>query len=93
MHKLQKILLKRLQLQNNQRYGSLTSGYDFEDNITFHLSKLIRERYINKEQGIYSITLEGIKEISKYDEIELVYGGLKTFFIGLLCADDMRNYL
>lgn len=93
MHKLQKILLKRLKFQNNQRYGTLTSGYDFEDNIVFHLNKLLSSKYISKTEGIYSITLDGIKEIAKYEPFELEDKGIKTFFIGFLCSNEENNYL
>lgn len=93
MHKLQKILLKRLLSNNNQRYGTLTAHYDFEDNIVFHLNKLINEKLISKENGIYSINLEGIKEISKHEPFQLEDKGVKTFFIGFICKDENENYL
>ncbi len=93
MHQIQKILLKRLMMQNDQRYGTLTSGYDFEDNIVFHLNKLIQERYIYKANGIYSISLEGVKAIAKYEPIQLEDKGIKTLFIGFLCKDNSGNYL
>lgn len=93
MHTLQKVLLKRLQIQNNQRYGTLASGYDFEDNIVFHLKKLLFNKYIDKNNGVYSITLKGIKEISKYEPFKLEERGVKTFFIGFLCHDKSKNYL
>lgn len=93
MHQLQKILLKRLSVQNNQRYASLTSGYDFEDNVLFHLKSLIKNEYIEKHEGIYSITLAGVKEIAQYEPIQLKDKGVKTFFIGFLCSDSDGNYL
>jgi hypothetical protein len=93
MHTLQKVLLKRLQLQNNQRYGTLAAGYDFEDNIVFHLNKLISNNFISKEDGVYSLTLSGVKEVSKYQPMELENKGVKTFFIGFICKDEHHNYL
>lgn len=91
MHQLQKILLKRLVVQNNQRYSYLTSGYDFEDNIVFHLNKLIENKLVEKNNGIYSITLNGIKEISRFEPVELEDRGVKTFFIGFLCKSQEKN--
>lgn len=93
MHKIQKILLKRLSIQNNQRYGTLTSGYDFEDNIVFHLKQLINNNLIEKTDGVYSITLKGVKEIAKFEPFWLEDKGAKTFFIGFLCTDSNGNYL
>src|SRR3989304_7271060 len=93
MHNLQKILLKRLSLQNNQRYGTLTHGYNFYDNIVFHLKQLLLNHFIVKEKGVYIITPAGIKEISKYDSLKLNDKGVKTFFIGFLCRDKDHNYL
>lgn len=93
MHQLQKILLKRLQLENNQRYGSLARGYDFEDNIVFHLNKLIEGNLVSKSDGVYSITLNGIKEIARFEPFSLVDKGVKSFFVGFLVKDGNGNYL
>lgn len=93
MHKLQKILLKRLALQNNQRYATLTSGYDFEDNIVFHLNQLLISGLIEKNDGIYTITTTGIKQITSYEPFELENHGVKTFFIGFVCSDAGGNFL
>lgn len=93
MHDLQKLIIKRLFIQNNQRYGSLTAGYDFEDNVVFHLKQLITGGYVNKENGTYSLTTEGVKAVAKLEPTELVDKGVKTFFIGFLCSDEYGNYL
>lgn len=93
MHKLQKTLLGRLKLNNNQRYATLTSGYDFEDNVVFHLNQLISKDLIQKKAGVYSITKMGIQEVSQYETSALVDRGLKTFFVGFLCKDEGDNYL
>lgn len=93
MHDLQKILLKRLFTQNDQRYGSLTSGYDFEDNVVFHLNQLITSGLVSKNDGVYALTLEGVKAVAKLEPTELVDKGVKTFFIGFLCSDQEGNYL
>jgi hypothetical protein len=93
MHQLQKVLLKRLTLQNKQKYGTLAAGYDFEDNIVFHLNQLLKEGLIEKENGIYAISLKGIKEIANYEPVQLEGKGAKTFFIGFLCQDKQENFL
>lgn len=87
MHGIQKILLKRLHLQNKQKYSILTSGYDFEDNIVFHLKQLISKGLVKKEGDYYFITAEGVKEITDYDLPTLEDTGFKTFFVGFLCTD------
>lgn len=92
MHQIQKILLNRLLLQNHQRYSSLTSGYNFEDNIVFHLKQLIANNFIQKQDGSYSITAAGIKEIKRYDTPKLKEMGVKMFFIGFLC-ESKGDYL
>ncbi len=85
MHDIQKIILKRLLGQNDQKYSNLTKGYSYEENVVFHLKSLISKGFINKQNGLYSITVEGIKEITKYGLSKLVDIGFKTFFIGFLC--------
>lgn len=93
MHDLQKILLRRLFVQNNQRYGSLSSGYDFEDNVVFHLKQLISNGFVEKKEGVYTLTIEGVKNVARLEPTELVDKGVKTFFIGFLCSDKEGNYL
>lgn len=90
MHEVQKILLKRLFLHNKQKYSTLTSGYDFEDNIVFHLKQLLNKGFIKKEENFYFITPEGIREITDYDLAALEDSGFKTFFIGFLCTDGEK---
>ena len=93
MHQIQKILLKRLATQNDQKYSGLTRGYDFEDNIVFHLKKLLENNYIEKKDSVYSITAEGIKQIYSYELSDLTNPGIKTFFIGFIVTDSEENYL
>lgn len=88
MHQIQKILLKRLLLQNKQKYSTLTKGYDYEDNIVFHLKQLKKSGMINKADNHYQITSEGIKIITNYDLPAIEDRGFKTFFIGFLCSFD-----
>ncbi len=92
MHKVQKMLLKRLLQNNCQKYSSLTQGYGFEDNIVFHLKQLSAKELIEKHDGRYELTTEGIKEIAKYD-LELIEDlGFKTFFVGFICRSG-NEYL
>lgn len=88
MHQTQKILLKRLLLANNQKYSSLTSGYNYEDNVVFHLKQLIYDGFVEKKDNIYTLTVKGVKEITAYDISLLEDTGFKTFFIGFLCEDS-----
>jgi len=78
MHRTQKVLLKRLAQQNNQKYAALTRGYNFENNIVFHLNQLLENQFIEKEDNTYAITPTGIKE---------------TFFCGFIVHDGHGNYL
>jgi len=92
VHITQKILLKRLFTQNRQRYSSLTYGYSYEDNIVFHLKKLLKEGYVDKIDGTYSITTKGVKKITIFDVSLAENSGIKTFFIGFLCNYN-KEYL
>lgn len=85
MHEIQKILLKRLLIQNGQRYSTLTVGYDFDDNVVFHLKQLIKNGLIKKDADKYLITVEGVKVITDYDLPTIEDTGYKTFFVGFLC--------
>lgn len=85
MHDIQKILLKRLLQQNGQKYSTLTVGYNFEDNIVFHLKQLTSRKLIEKLHSNYFITAEGVKTITQYDLTTIKDLGFKTFFIGFLC--------
>jgi len=84
LHDTQKILLKRLYLRNHQRYGELTHGYDYEDNVAFHLKQLLEKGFIIKGDGIYSLTTSGLQEVAGYNLPDLTEAGVKTFFVGLL---------
>ena len=85
MHKIQKIILKRLLVQNKQKYSELTRGYNFEDNIVFHLKQLINQKYIEKQGAEYLITTSGVKTITNFDLNSLDDTGFKTFFLGFVC--------
>lgn len=85
LHDTQKILLKRLYLQNNRRYGELTRGYDYEDNIAFHLKQLIEKGLVTKKSGLYSLTAPGVKAITGYHLPDLNAVGAKTLIVGFLC--------
>lgn len=90
MHDLQKILLKRLLGQSKQRYASLARGYDYDDNIVFHLRQLTAKELISKNGQEYAITAKGVKEITKYDLSGLADTGFKTFFVGFVCEYQGR---
>lgn len=93
MHQIQKVVLKRLSLNNGQRYSEVAKGYDFEDNIVFHLKKLIENGFLEKKNNQYLITARGLKEIYSYELTDLSNPGFKTFFVGFVVGDDGDNYL
>ncbi len=93
MHQVQKALLARLTQGNGQKYSQLTRGYDFEDNVVFHLKKLETDGLIEKDSGLYKITAKGIKEIYDLGLPDLDYPGKKLFFCGFVVSDTMGNYL
>lgn len=93
MHKLQKLILKRLLVENGQKYSTLTQGYNFEDNVVFHLKQLITSGFIEKKNERYFITTQGTKEITNYDLGTLEDTGFKTFFLGFLCNIDGKYLL
>ena len=84
MHKIQKIILKRLLVKNRQKYSELTQGYSFEDNIVFHLKQSINQKYIEKRGTEYQITTSGVKVITNFDLGSLEDKGFKTFFLGFV---------
>lgn len=73
-------------MQNKQRYSLLTIGYDFDDNIVFHLKQLISKGLIKKEGDKYLIAIDGVKAITDYDLPTIEDTGYKTFFAGFLCS-------
>lgn len=85
MHKTQKLLLKRLKLANGLRYSALTQGYNFDDNIVFHLNQIVDKRLAKKRNALYFITTKGAKHIARYYLPTLDDHGQKTFFVGFLC--------
>jgi len=93
MHYIQKILLSRLVLQNDQKYAWLTRGYDFENNIVFHLKKLITSGFMEKINSKYKITALGLKEIYALGLPDLANPEKKTFFCGFVISDETKNYL
>lgn len=85
MHKIQKIILKRLLVKNRQKYSELIKGYSFEDNIVFHLKQLINQGCIEKHGTEYQITTSGVKTITNFDLDSLEDTGFKTLFLGFIC--------
>ncbi|MBI2464664.1 hypothetical protein HYV64_00845 [Candidatus Shapirobacteria bacterium] len=93
MHQIQKILLARLTQQNGQRYSRLTSGYDFENNIVFHLKQLTKSELVEKTGDIYKITAKGMKEIYALGLPDLDYPERKLFYCGFVVTDGNENFL
>lgn len=93
MHQLQKTLLKRLLLKNHQRYATLAFGYDYDDNVIFHINKLIVNEYIQKQNKVYSITTKGIKAIAQFENYDSEDLGIKSFFVGFKIKDSNNNFL
>ncbi len=85
MHKIQKVILKRLLVKNKQKYSELTQRYSFEDNIVFHLKQLTNRKYIEKQGAEYLITTSGVKAVTKFDLASLDDTGFKTLFLGFIC--------
>jgi len=85
MHKIQRVLLKRLLDRNNQRFSNLTRGYSYEENVVFHLNQLLAKGLIRKNQSGYSITVKGVKIITNLDLTLLKDTGFKALFVGFLC--------
>jgi hypothetical protein len=85
MHKIQRVILRRLLTNNGQKYSFLTQGYSYEDNVVFHLKQLLNYYFIKKQDSQYFITTKGTREITKYDLESLEDTGFKTFFVGFIC--------
>ncbi|EKD99605.1 MAG: hypothetical protein ACD_22C00223G0003 [uncultured bacterium] len=86
MHTLQKLLIKRLLDENGRTYSSLTSGYDSEDNIAFHLKQLLSANLLEKREDKYFITPQGIHTINTFHKLDLKDDIFKMFFVGLICS-------
>ncbi|MBP9817164.1 hypothetical protein KBC75_00220 [Candidatus Shapirobacteria bacterium] len=93
MHEIQKTILARLVNKNGQKYSNLTRGYDFEDNIVFHLKQLSKEALIEKSQDKYKITPKGLREIYSLGLPDLDFPRKKLFFCGLVITDGAGNFL
>lgn len=93
MHQTQKVILKRLSDRNGQKYSEVTKGYDFEDNIVFHLKKLMENNFVEKRDEKYFVTPAGTTEIHNYELSDLSNPGFKTFFVGIIVDDGNENYL
>ncbi len=85
MHTIQKILLSRLLASGKLSFASLTRGYDYEDNVVFHLKQLHNKHYVDKSEHHYMLTSSGIKAITHYDLPTLDDTGYKTVITGFLC--------
>jgi ADP-ribose pyrophosphatase YjhB (NUDIX family) len=87
MHQIQKNLLQRLLAKNNLKYSELTAGYDFENNIVFHLKQLLGNGHLEKTGNTYTLTADGVRAAK--DEGD----NLKMFFLGFVCENDGKFLL
>ena len=85
LHNIQKELLKRLVLKNSQRFGELTFGYDFGDNVAFHLKQLIKNGFAQKRSLKYYITKDGLEYSANYDLKTLADKKFKSIYIAFIC--------
>lgn len=92
MHNLQKLLIKRLVEENGRSFASLTKGYDAEDNIVFHLKKLISDEFVEKKDEKYFITPKGINTLNTFQKTDLQDNAFKMFFVGIVCKNG-NDYL
>jgi len=93
MHTIQKLLIKRLIKENNQRYSTLTKGFDSDDNVVFHLKQLQSLGLITKAADIYTITFDGIKKTQEFDINNLSELIPKPLVIGFVCEYEGKYIL
>ncbi len=86
MHTLQKLLIKRLVDENGRTFSSLARGYDAEDNIVFHLKRLISGDLVEKHNDKYFITAKGLTTLSTFQKTDLKDDAFKMFFVGFVCS-------
>jgi len=84
MHTLQKLLIKRLVEENGRSYSALTSGYDSEDNIAFHLKQLISSDFVEKRADAYFITVKGLNALNTFQKSDLKDDIFKKYFVGFV---------
>ncbi len=93
MHTLQKLLITRLINENGQKFSELTRGYDSDDNIVFHIKKLIDKGYVEKRDNQYFITSEGIKTVNSFYKVTLKENVFKMVYVGFICEHNKRFLL
>jgi hypothetical protein len=84
LHKIQRLLLKRLVKKNGLKYSKLTRGYNYEDNVVFHLKQLISNKQIQKRNSKYFLTSKGLIDSGKFDLKSLQEKGVKKVTIGFI---------
>ena len=67
MHLFQRELIKRLVINNHQKFADLTVGFSLSDNIVFHIKQLIKKGLIRKREGLYHLTRKGLAYSSEMD--------------------------
>ena len=85
MKLIQKHLIKRLVDNNGLKYAELALGYDYEDNVVYHIKHLIKLGYVSKHDQHYYLTKEGLSFSSNIYLPDLKIVRYKTTLIGLLC--------
>lgn len=72
MHPIQKLLLSRLVKTSVLTYGNLTRGHDAEDNVLYHLNRLLQAGYVSKEEkGQYRLTTKGLRASTRFTQTDL----------------------
>lgn len=59
MHEIQRHILKKLTLAKRARYADLKPKTVEGNLFTYHVRALMKERYLARDKGTYSLTLEG----------------------------------
>jgi len=63
----------------------ITRGYSFEDNIVFHLKRLIKQGLVNRRCGKYHLTKQGLEFSGKFSLSDLEDRKYKTAYIAFIC--------
>lgn len=86
MNNTQKTLIKRLVVQNGLRYSKLTKGYDFEDNVAYHIKQLKNKNLIVKKEDKYFLSPKGLKLSGKFGIDNITEEEYKTLYVGILAV-------
>jgi hypothetical protein len=67
MNLKQKLILKRLLAINGQKYSELLKCFSPDDKFAYHLKHLLSKGLINKRQGQYYLSKEGMSLTASFD--------------------------